>query len=104
MSLAETQRAVDQLGIAFWFEYLPPGARPLDERDRAAMQRAFHQALAYGIEVGVTAEQVADAAFYGRRVALGRQHAGLPRRAVVSQVRLRRGGVFPEGRELDGFR
>ena len=70
MSLAETQRAVDQLGIAFWFEYMPPGARPLDERDRAAMQRAFHRALAYGIEVGVTAEQVADAAFYGRRVAL----------------------------------
>lgn len=33
-------------------------------------KRAFHQALAYGIEVGVTAEQVADAAFYGRRVAL----------------------------------
>ena len=70
MSLTETMRAVDQLAIAFWKSYLPPGARPIDERDQAAMQRAFHQALAYGIDVGLTAQQVADAAFYWRRVAM----------------------------------
>lgn len=68
--LTETMQAVDQLGIAFWFAYLPAGERHWENRDPEEVERVFRRALAYGIDVGLTAEQVSDAAFYGRRVAL----------------------------------
>lgn len=72
MSLTETMRAVDQLGVAFWFSYLPVGDRrwQFNAADQAEVQRVFTLALGYAVQVGLTAEQVADAAFYGRRLVL----------------------------------
>ncbi len=70
-SLIETQRAVYQLSIAFWFAYLPVNQRRhWEPRDPDELQRVFNLSLIEAAAVGLTAEQVADAAFYGRRLAL----------------------------------
>jgi len=70
MSLTETMWAVDQLGAAFWFALIPERRRHWEQRDPEVVERVFRQALTYGIEVGLTAGQVADAAFYGRGLAI----------------------------------
>lgn len=70
MSIPAVMRAVDQLGIAFWFAYLPASQRHWESRDPGEVQRVFNLCLIEASAVGLTAEQVADAAFYGRRLAL----------------------------------
>lgn len=71
MSIPAVTRAVDQLGIAFWFSYLPLNQRRhWEPRDPDELQRTFNLCLIEAAAVGLTAEQVADAAFYGRRLAL----------------------------------
>lgn len=73
VTLAERTWAFDQLAIAFWFTMIPRTRRNWEKRDPEMVAAAFQGAMAEAVRVGLNAEQVAEAAAWGRHLALSQE-------------------------------
>ncbi|BBX82217.1 hypothetical protein [Mycolicibacterium aubagnense] len=68
MSLSDLQYALDQLGVACWFNRLPPHVRPWEGRQ--GHESVMLRAREYALKCGATAEQVTDCDRYAFGLAI----------------------------------
>ncbi|WP_396902724.1 hypothetical protein [Mycolicibacterium sp.] len=69
MSLAELQRALDQLGVACWFHYLPRHARFWETRHPEETESVLNTAEGEAVDAGATPEQIQDCHRYAKSTA-----------------------------------
>jgi hypothetical protein len=68
VSLSELQFALDQLGVACWFNQLPAHVRHWE--DRQGQEAILIRAREFAVACGATAEQITDCEQYGSRLAI----------------------------------
>lgn len=68
MSLSELQFALDQLGVACWFNHLPAHVRHWE--DRQGHEATLLRAREFAVACGATSEQITDCDRYGFRLAI----------------------------------
>jgi len=69
-TLAELQRALDMLGVAWWFQHLPDDARHWEKRPIVFTTMAVFRLTAHALDKGATAAQIDDCRLYAKKLAM----------------------------------